>query len=153
MSGDIDRLLLFNLSGRRMAIDLASVTEVTELPQTWQIPLAPRFFMGAMNSHGRIIPVLDLAFWAGSGTGIPGGKTLILDRRLADLALWVDDVEQVLEFSRASITSREEGYTAALLEIDGAQVPLISAESLLDMLDSSMQGASKGSSAGFKGRV
>lgn len=151
MSGDVDRLVLILLSGTRMAIDLASVTEVTELPETWQIPLAPRFFKGAMNSHGRLIPVLDLALWTGSGIGKPGGKTLILDRRLADLALWVDDVEQVMHFSCSSQLSHEEGFIAAILEIDGSKVPLISAKSLVDMLEHNMRGTSQLSSAGLKG--
>jgi len=136
---EIDRLVLICLSGRYMAMDLSSVTEVVELPETWPIPFAPGFFKGAMNSHGSLIPVLDLSAWLNEGVGKPEGKTLLLDRRIADLALWVDDVDRVVPSSDATLISQGEGFTAAVLEIDGKEVSLISAASLVDMLEADLQ--------------
>lgn len=153
MSHDIDRLVLFRLSGACLAIDLASVTEVTELPETWHIPLAPVFFKGVMNSHGSLIPVLDLASWMRSGIGEPRGKILILDRRLADLALWVDEVERVIPLSDAVLVGEGEGDVAAVLEIEGAEVHLLSAESMVRKLESCLQGKAPGMVAGAQGNA
>jgi chemotaxis signal transduction protein len=148
MSDDVDRLVVIHLSGKRMAIDLATVTEVVELPETWPIPLAPEFFKGVMNSHGALIPVLDLASWLDTGSGRSGGKTLLLDRRLADLALWVDDVERVIPSSDAELLRHGEGVFAAVLAIEGDEIPLISAPSLVDMLETHLQGLMRGAFAG-----
>jgi chemotaxis signal transduction protein len=153
MADEIGRLVLVRLSGKPAAIDLASVTEVTELPETWQIPLAPGFFKGVMNSHGSLIPVLDLASLSGSGVGRSDGKALILDRRLADLALWVDDVERVIPYSEAIPVSEADGEVPAVLKINGAEVPLLSAESLVQMLEIKLQEVSSASSDGSKGKA
>ena len=151
MAGDSSRLLLVRLSGTRMAMNLAEVTEVTELPETWQIPLVPSVFKGVMNSHGRPIPVLDLASWTGSGIGSPTGKTLILDRRIADLALWVDDVERVVQLSEGAGSACEEGYISAVVDIEGCGIPLISAESLVEMLEQGLQSAEQSAFPWSKG--
>lgn len=144
MAGDSDRLVLLRVSGTRMAIDLASVAEVTEIPETWPIPLAPGYFRGVMNAHGSLIPVIDLDAWLASGTGSAGGKTLLLDRRIADLALWVDDVERVIPSSDATLLRPGEGFSAAVLEIYGEEVTLISAAALVDMIEADMQEQMRG---------
>jgi chemotaxis signal transduction protein len=138
MAGDADRLVLFRLAGQRMAIDLATVTEVVELPETWSIPLAPGFFKGVMNFHGALIPLLDLGCYLGRGAVVVAGKAMVLDRAIADLALWVDDVERVLPSSEAALVGGGESPTVAVLEIAGNEVQLVSAEALLDKLEADL---------------
>ncbi|MBT0664016.1 chemotaxis protein CheW [Geobacter pelophilus] len=138
MAGDADRLVLFSMSGQKMAIDLATVTEVVELPETWPIPLAPSFFKGVMNFHGALIPLLDLGCYLGPGATGVAGKALVLDRSIADLALWVEDVERVLPSADAALVGGGESPTVAVLEIAGNEVLLISAEALIDKLETDL---------------
>lgn len=139
MIDGIDRLLVVDLAGKRLAMDVSTVTEVSELPETWPIPLAPDFFKGVINSHGSLIPLLDLAFYLGEEAGLSGGKTLILDRRLADLALWVDDVERVIPSFEVTFLRSGEAPALAVLEIDGSEVTLISPKLLVDMVEADLQ--------------
>ncbi|GAM11809.1 chemotaxis protein CheW [Geobacter sp. OR-1] len=150
MASDIDRLVLFRLAGQRMAIDLATVTEVSELPETWPIPMAPGYFKGVMNSHGALTPVLDLSRYLQSGTGVAAGKIMVLDRSLADLALWVDDVERVIPSAEAGVVRAGDAPMAAVLEIHGHEVSLVSAAALLDKLDADLQGVTQVMFAGLE---
>lgn len=147
MPDDIDRLLLIRISGKLYSIDLTPVAEVTELPETWPIPLAPVFFRGVMNSHGSLIPLLDLASWMRAGVGSSEGKVLVLDRRLADLALLVDEVERAIFSSDTELLRQGEGLTVAILGVNGQEVPLISAAELVSMLESDLQGVGQSKSA------
>jgi hypothetical protein len=96
---------------------------------------------------------LDLASWLGSGSGRTGGKALLLDRRLADLAIWVDEVERVIPSSDAELLRQGEGMFAAVLAIDGDEIPLISAAALVDMLETHLQGLMQGSFTGTEERA
>ena len=134
------RIVLFRLAGERLAFDLATVSEVSELPVTYPIPMAPPYFRGVMNSHGSLVSLLDLARFLGKGSGRKEGKVLGLDRRLADLAFWVDDVERII-LAEGVISEREgDGpYLERFLTIDDGEVGLLSTSGLVAALESDMQ--------------
>ena len=62
------KYLIFSLQGSRYAFDLAQVAEVCEPLPTWPVPGAPPCYAGAMNFHGTIVAVMDLAAFL----GLPG---------------------------------------------------------------------------------
>ncbi|MBI5655797.1 MAG: chemotaxis protein CheW [Geobacter sp.] len=140
MTGVPGRLVLFRLAGRRCAFDLAEVAEVTELPAVYPVPLAPPSFKGVMNCHGRLVSLLDLGGYLGLESSREGGKVLVLDRRIADLALWVDEVERIIPV--AEVLSEREGeevHIKQLLTIHDGEVPLLSALDLVEKLDAELQ--------------
>lgn len=137
-------LLLFRLAGRRAAIDLGMVTEVSELPTCWPIPLAPPWFAGVINFHGALVPLLDLAMYRGTGRGIPQGKVLVLDRQLCDLALWVDGVERITgEFFPSTEFTPDEPFVQGFLTMHGEEIPLLDATGLLEALETELKGISR----------
>ncbi len=96
MIDSMQRLLIFNVQGNRYALDIQEVAEVLDPPATFPVPWAPGCFKGAMNYHGSLVSVLDLAAFMNSGTAPPFGSILVLDKRIANLALWVDGVENIV---------------------------------------------------------
>ena len=134
-------LLLFRLAGRRIAIDLGVVAEVSEIPSCWPIPLVPSCFIGVINFHGALVPVLDLAMYLKSGRGLPQGKVMVLDKQLCDLALWVDGVERITGEDAAVIDRiPEEPFMQSLLQLHEEEIPLLDAAALLDAIEADLQG-------------
>jgi purine-binding chemotaxis protein CheW len=132
-----ERLLLFTLAGQGFALDLQEVAEVMEPPTSYPIPRAPAHFVGLMNFHGNLTALIDLGLYLGfNRRPIAQGKVLVLDTRLASLALWVDGVSAVVAGS--TVTGRTPGtddLTAEFLETGQGSVRLLRVEVLLDALE------------------
>jgi|SRR6185369_13695406 len=95
------KYLLFTLHGRRYALDLAQVAEVDDPPVTWPIPCAPACYPGAMNFHGDIVAVMDLAAFLGFPAIQRMEKVVVLDRNIAALAFLVERVERIVPQEQA----------------------------------------------------
>jgi len=96
MTASGHKYLLFTLHGRRYALDLAQVAEVDDPPVTWPIPGAPACYPGAMNFHGDIVAVMDLAAFLGLPAIQRMEKVVVLDRSIAALAFLVERVERIV---------------------------------------------------------
>ncbi|HEU0264443.1 MAG TPA: chemotaxis protein CheW, partial [Geobacterales bacterium] len=96
MTNELRRLLLFSAGGQRFAIRLSEVAEVVEPVPLNSVPRAPAFIVGAINFHGTVVPVVDLAHFLGA-TPLKGeGKFVVLDQRHVQLALVVDPTVDVV---------------------------------------------------------
>ncbi|WP_298271675.1 chemotaxis protein CheW [Geobacter sp.] len=87
MSGEGARLIVFPVAGRSHALALQQAAEVLEGMPAHPVPGVPPFLDEAVNVHGRIVPVLDLAPFLGLGPRTAGGAIIVLDRQVAELAL------------------------------------------------------------------
>lgn len=113
MSGISGRLMLFAAGVRRCAVPIDEVVEVIELPPLFPIPGAPSVLCGAINSHGRILPLVDLPLLCGLDSGsAPAGKVIVFDSFLADMALLVDEMHEVRPST--DILEEEEGEMPCL---------------------------------------
>jgi purine-binding chemotaxis protein CheW len=132
-----ERLLLFTLAGQRFAFDLQEVAEVMEPPASYPFPRAPDHFVGLMNFHGTLTALVDLGLYLGGSRRPPAqGKVLVLDTRLASLALWVDGVSAVVAGSTVSARKPgEDDLTSELLETANGSVRLLQVEALLHALE------------------
>jgi chemotaxis signal transduction protein len=112
------KYLIFLLSGRHYAFDLAQVAEVVEQPAIWPIPLAPTCYHGAMNFHGTIVAVMDLSLFL----GLPGrygvGKTIVLDTRIAALAFSVEDIIRITPQGQAPFSGAPGSEACALGQLN-----------------------------------
>jgi chemotaxis signal transduction protein len=121
MSSAPARFFLFTVREKRYALDLLEVSEVLPPSVIFPVPWASPSLAGAVNFHGSLIAVLDLAGFLDLGAISPGeGNLLVLDRGIANLALRVDRVDAIVP---------AEG----VLEEDGSSDPLV--EKLLIMAD------------------
>lgn len=137
-----NRLLVFRLQGSSYALDLRDVAEVLEPPPIFPIPRAPLFFPGIMNFHGNLVTVLDLAQFLRIASRNPHGKVLVLDTRIANLAVWVDMVETIV--STDVVLEEDEGseplVEKVLIMADG-EVKMLSVERLLVTLEEHLSGS------------
>ena len=145
MTDQEERILLFALGDERFALDLKETTEVLEPPEIFPVPGAPSFIAGAINSHGRPLPVVDLPALLGRGGLRPDGKVVVLDSRVADMAVWVDTVLAVVPYSAVLEEGEREdlGITKVLMLADG-EVSLMSAVSLLEVVEKSINSGMEG---------
>lgn len=134
MTEAIRKFLSFTLSGRRYAFDLAQVAEVVEQPATWPIPLAPPCYHGAINFHGAIVAVMDLAMFL----GLPGGhgteKTIVLDSRIAALAFSVEGSIRITPQGQARLsgTPGDEAFALGQLNLPEGKVTLLDAAAIAE---------------------
>ena len=114
------KYLVFILRKRRYAVDLALVAEVEEPPTLWPIPGAPPCYPGAMNFHGSIVAVMDLALFMGLPGGRQPGKVIVLDPVVAALALLVERVASIVPADQVRcdddpVRPMEEPYSSGTL--------------------------------------
>jgi purine-binding chemotaxis protein CheW len=137
------RYLLFTIAGLTYAIDLQQVAEVVEPPPLSPIPRAPVCYIGAMNSHGSIKAVLDLTHVMPTGTcSRSGGKVLVLEDRVAGLALQVDGV---LSITSGEMLDRQPAgddlpWCDWLLTDGISDIRLLAVEKLLQRLEATING-------------
>jgi len=89
-----------------------------------------------MNFRGPMVSVLDLADFLTGNDRHPQGQVLVLDTRIANLALWVDSVENI---SSAEIIREEsectERFVEKVLMMADEEVKMLSVEKLLDKIE------------------
>jgi purine-binding chemotaxis protein CheW len=130
----VRKYLIFTLSGRRYAFDLAQVAEVVEKPAIWPIPLAPPCYHGAINFHGTIVAVMDLAVFL----QLPGDhgtqKIIILDTRIAALAFSVEDIVRITPQGQIELSGTPEGeaFARGHLDLPEGKVILLDAAAIAE---------------------
>lgn len=133
MTGGARKYLIFQLANRRFALDLAQVAEVEEQPVTWPIPMAPPCYPGAMNFHGTIVAVMDLAGFL----GLPGShtteKVIVLDTRIASLAFMVARVIRIASVDQTAVQEgTDEPFAMAQLILPDGEATLLDAAAIAE---------------------
>lgn len=118
------QVLLFSLGCRRYALPLDLVQEIVEAPRLHYIPRAGGDYLGAMNFHGRILPVLDLAAWLHEESDRRDSRVIVLATERCALALAVTAVGKITE-SSAPVFEGDEA--PVLLDITGLLAQLAGA--------------------------
>ncbi|QXE89388.1 chemotaxis protein CheW [Geomonas subterranea] len=134
------RLLLFSAARQLFALNLQEVCEVMEPQQCYPFAGAPPHYLGLINFHGNLTALVDLAGFLGLKSRPLPGKLLVIDTKLAHLALKVDAVGSILD--AASITgagSHDDPLTEALLETPQGSVRLLRLEALLGGLEQELR--------------
>jgi len=141
MMDGANRLIVFSLQGTNYALYLRNVAEVVEPPRIFPMPHAPLFFPGIMNFHGNLVSLLDLGHFLTDNPRNPQGKVMVLDTGMANLALWVDAVENV---GSADVVLEEYESSEPLVEkvlvMAEGEVKMLSVERLLEQLEQILSG-------------
>jgi chemotaxis signal transduction protein len=132
MSEDVRKYLIFTLAGKRYAFNLTQVAEVVEQPATWPIPLAPSCYLGAINFHGTIVAVMDLAAFI----GLPGAQSLenviVLDTRIASLAFTTESITRIIMLNHNGISAPagDNAFATAEMKLADGMVTLLDASEI-----------------------
>ena len=128
MNGVERRLLVFTMAGRLYAFDLAQVAEVSELQPFWPIPAVPPCYPGAMNFHGSIVAVLDLAQFMGLPACHAPQKLIVLEKGIASLAFLVERVARIAAGDQLEIRPAPElAFASALIALSEGEATLLDA--------------------------
>lgn len=132
MSAAERRYLIFSLSERLYAFDLAQVAEVSELQTTWPIPGTPACYKGALNFHGTIVAVMDLAQFMDLPACRLPEKLIILDPVIAALAFLVERVLRIVPESQVEklVETGEERFSHSLLMLPEGRATLLDADAI-----------------------
>ncbi len=86
--------VLFGLSGQRLLVDMARLSEIVPLPEVTRVPLLKPWVRGVANLHNSLLTVLDLrAFWFGGPTPVSGReRVLVVNRPQERVGLLVEEV-------------------------------------------------------------
>ena len=128
------KYLIFTLVGRFYAVDLAQVAEVVEQPAIWPIPVAPPCYPGAMNFHGTIVAVLDLAMFLGLSSEQCLLKTIVLDTRIAALGFCVENIIRITPQGQAELsgTPGNEAFALGHLNLPEGKIILLDAAAIAE---------------------
>jgi len=138
------KFLIFRLQESLYALDLAQTAEVADLTQLWPIPLAPPYYGGAMNFHGDIIAVMDLAIFLGLSGGNRPEKIIILHHSIASLALLVDSVIRIVSAEEVtSIPTVDTKFSAATIILPEGKALLLDLGVLVHEAELGMQKSQK----------
>ena len=134
------RLLLFNIRGQRYALELLNVAEVLSPPVTFPVPWVPPYFKGAMNFHGSLVAIIDLAQVMGIGTMAADGNIVVLHKEVANLGLGIDSVEGTIP---ADDILEEEESSNPLVEkvlfLADGEVSKLALDLLLERISEALQ--------------
>ncbi|RPE80840.1 chemotaxis signal transduction protein [Vulcaniibacterium tengchongense] len=99
------RWLRLALGGDSYAFELLRVQEVGRTASVVAMRGAPAYVLGAMNLRGRIVPVLDLGLWLGTGAVRPDerARIVVVERDNELIGALVDAVEDVVTLGAEAI--------------------------------------------------
>ena len=107
---------------------------------TFPVPWTPAYLSGAMNFHGSLVAVLDLAMFMNIGTMAPDGNILVLDRSIANLALGVDRVENIVPVDDVlEEDESDDPIVDKLLIMADGEVSKLAVAMLLERVDRAMR--------------
>ncbi len=92
----MDHFLLLGLGEATYAIEVGKIKEIVESPTVHFVPRAPACFVGAINVHGTVFPVLDLPVHLGYTGSARDHRIVVLAPEVCTLALTVSRVGRIV---------------------------------------------------------
>jgi purine-binding chemotaxis protein CheW len=135
------KFLIFYMNGQRYAFDLKIVAEVMDPPMIWPIPFAPSYYSGAINFHGSIVAVMDLAVFLGFAR-CPGlEKIVVLDANVALLGFLVERVARIVPEQHIELHEAPDvRFASASLCLPEGNATLLDINEIIREAETSMNG-------------
>src|SRR5688572_10607254 len=103
----LSQFVVFRLDQQRYALPLASVERVIRAVEVTPLPHAPRVVLGAVNIHGRVLPVLSVRqrFLLPDRAITPRDGFLLARTATRTVVLVVDETEGIVDRSGADVVA------------------------------------------------
>jgi len=136
----MEQMLVFGLGAELYGLEVTQIQEIVERPAIHYIPRAPARLLGAVNFHGSIIPVLDLATFLGFPPGELSPRVLVLPFQLCSLALAVHSTQRIVAIDADALMPvdrerQEESCIRAAMNCKGQIINILDVPSLLARLE------------------
>ena len=133
MSSAGRKYLIFSLSGDLYAFELSQVAEVCEPQPLWPIPAVPPCYRGAMNFHGAIVAVMDLAAFMGLPEQRDTEKLIVLHGGIAALAFLVERVVRIVSTGQVETqNSTGKPFACGQIALPEGRVTLLDAHAIAE---------------------
>ena len=97
------RMLLFRVGGAQYGLEIEAIQEVADDPPLCGIPQGGPFLLGAVNLHGRVLPVIDLPALLGMAGAPRDPRLVVLTAEFHGLALAVSGIGRMMPFDAADL--------------------------------------------------
>jgi purine-binding chemotaxis protein CheW len=133
-------MLLFRVGSEQYGLGIEAIQEVADDPPLYAVPHHGSCLLGAINLHGRILPVIDLPALLGMAGAPPRDPRLvILAPEFHGLALAVSGVGRILPYEAADLQLPPGGESsravAGVLEIATQPVYLLDIGAVVERLE------------------
>ena len=135
------RLLLFRVGDLQYGLEIAAIQEVADDPPLYAIPQGGRHLLGAVNLHGRVLPVIDLPGLLGLDAAPRDPRLVVLGPECHSLVLAVSAIGRIVAFEAADLrlpTDEERERAVAGVVAAGAladPVNLLDAGAVVERLE------------------
>jgi len=133
------RVLICHVGRDRVALVQSSLREVVLISKLAPLPEAPPWVLGLLNLRGAILPVVDIQARLSGARRTPKIDDHVIVVEAADslAGLVVTSVSSALEVRGRDVSAPPSDvpyapYVIGILSLDGAPVPLLDPQSLLD---------------------
>ncbi|BCR06864.1 hypothetical protein DESUT3_39330 [Desulfuromonas versatilis] len=136
----MEQVLTFRLGAEHYGLEIAHLQEIVESPPIYQVPRGADWLLGAINVHGSILPVLDLAALLGFDNRERDPRVIVLSREFGRLALAVAALGKIVPLDPDALlpVQQQEQQTACIrgvLNLEADMVNLLDMERLLGSLE------------------
>src|SRR5579862_7408307 len=141
MAGDLQQVVVFDLSGEIYALDILHVHEIIRLQPVTPVPGAPDYVQGLINLRGRVVPVVDLRRRFALRAGDVGDKSRIIVVQVSDdiVGVVVDAVSEVITVSAdvvepaaQVVSGLDAEYIRTIAKVSGRLVAVLNPDKLID---------------------
>lgn len=132
------QILPFRLGEGQYGLELSRIQEVVDDAEVFYLPGAPREILGAINLHGRILPVLDLPLQFGFAKGPRAKRMIVTSGQDCPLALAVNSVQSVVNAEEQEMkpceTVIEKECVTHVVDQGGKRIRLVDLDLLRDRI-------------------
>jgi purine-binding chemotaxis protein CheW len=133
------QLLLFRIGTAQYGLEIELIQEVADAPTLHVVPASRGPLLGAVNAHGRILPVIDLPRLLGVPAASLDPRLVLLNADPHALALAVSAVGRIVPFADESVAPPPDddgtGAIAGVVDIDAQQVNLLDVDAVVERLE------------------
>ena len=141
----MNQVLVFRLGDELYGLEVARIQEVAEVPSLHYIPRAPEHFLGAINFHGNILPVFDLAGFLGFSSEENDARVIVLTAADCSMALAAHQIRGFVPYDAEALMPVDQGrkkdsYIRSVMNREEEMINLLDIDGLLDHLEAHFDG-------------
>lgn len=134
----MELMLVFSLADELYGLEVAHLQEIVEHPAIHYVPRAPTTLLGAINFHGSIVPIVDLAELLGFPWRETSPRLLVLTPQWHSVGLAVHTLRGIVPYRPEQLlplpTEQQGGFIRAVHNGPGGAVNLLDTAQVIKML-------------------
>lgn len=131
-------MLVFTLADELCGLEVAHLQEIVERPALHFVPKAPTTLLGAINFHGNIVPVVDLAELLGFPWRETSPRLLVLTPQWHSIGLAVHTLRGIVPFAPEQLlplpAEQQGNFIRAVHPWSGGMVNLLDTPKIVTLL-------------------